>query len=101
MRLIARERGTSTVMSTDKIVAKEIRKAASEWLARGRKSFKGDQHMIDTYRNDAASLRSVAKLVSMGALTAARDSAARLDTIIRDEIPESFFKLLEIHNIQW
>lgn len=88
-------------MSTNKTVAADIRKAATEWLAGGLKSFKGDKSMTSAYRKDAADLKMLAKLVAAGTLTYARDKAAGLDTIVRDEIPESFFTLLADNNIEW
>jgi len=88
-------------MNTNKTVAAEIRQAAIQWAESGRKSFKGEADMLDAYRKDAADLKALAKLVSEGSLLAARNHASHLDTIVRDEIPESFFKLLEDSNIEW
>jgi len=52
------------------------------------------------YRSDAKDLMKVAKLVTAGRIQAARD-AAGLDTIVRDQLPESFFELLKKHDIAW
>lgn len=88
-------------MSTDALVAKDIREAAKSWLASGLESFKGEADMISGYRQDGRDLRAIAKLVREGKLKAAANAVHMLDTIVRDEVPDSFFALLKARGIEW
>lgn len=88
-------------MSTDDAVAKDIREAAKRWLEGGLKSFKDDPDMIKGYRQDGRDLRAIATLVRNGHIRAAVTAVQHLDTIVRDEVPESFFSLLKVHGIEW
>lgn len=95
---------TSTVKAED--VSKEIDSIAQQWLKDheerwGEKSAKPDHSMVKTGREDAADLGEIAKMVFAGKFKAARDAGASLDTIVRDELPDSFFKLLEQNNVRW
>jgi hypothetical protein len=95
---------TPTVKAED--VSKEIESIAQQWLKDheerwGDKSAKPDPSMVKTGRNDAADLSEIAKLVFAGKLQNARNAGAHLDTIVRDELPDSFFKLLEQNNVKW
>lgn len=87
-------------------VSKEIDSIAQKWLKDheerwGEKSAKPDPSMVKTGREDAADLGEIAKMVFAGKFKAARDAGASLDTIVRDELPDSFFKLLEQNNVRW
>jgi len=66
-------------------VAVKIESAAARWDSRA----------------DAADLCAVAAFVRHGNLNAAVDRAAELDTIVRDELPKSFFKLLKAEGLEW
>lgn len=95
---------TSTLKAED--VSKEIELVAQRWCKDykerwGKKSAKPDPHMVKTGQQDAADLSEIAKMVLAGKLKTARDSAANLDTIVRDVLPQSFFNLLEQNNIKW
>lgn len=79
-------------------VATEIRNAAREWAERA--DGEDDPHLASTYRSDAEDLRKVARLVDDGRFRRARD-AAGLDTIVHDQLPESFFDLLKKHGVAW
>ena len=79
-------------------VAVEIRAAARAWEDRADDD--ADPGLARVYRSDAKDLRKVARLVDAGRIQKARD-AAGLDTIVRDQLPESFFELLEKHNVRW
>jgi len=52
-------------------------------------------------RHDAADLAAVAALVRQGRFGHAVDRAWSLDTIIRDELPKSFFRLLKDEGVPW
>jgi hypothetical protein len=43
---------------------------------------------------------TVARLVDAGRIQKARD-ACQLDTIVREQLPQSFFDLLEKHDVAW
>jgi hypothetical protein len=93
-----------TVKAED--VSKEIDSIAQQWLKDheerwGEKSAKPDPSMVKTGQDDAADLGEIAKMVFAGKFKAARDAGASLDTIVRDELPDSFFKLLEQNNVRW
>jgi hypothetical protein len=60
-----------------------------------------DPDMMEAGRTDAADLRRVASLVRSNELKEASAVASDLDTIVRDELPESFFRLLEKNNVRW
>lgn len=66
-------------------VAVKIESAAARWDSRA----------------DAADLCAVAAFVRQGNLNAAVDRAGELDTIVRDELPKSFFKLLKAEGVDW
>ena len=40
-------------------------------------------------------------MVRSGRVQEARDRAARLDTVVRDELPPTFFGLLKVRRVQW
>jgi len=83
-------------------VAKEIESAAQKWLTDHEERWGGkDPSMVETGRKDASDLRDIAKLLRAGNFKAARNSAASLDTIVRDELPRSFFYLLEANGVSW
>lgn len=79
-------------------VAVEIRAAARAWAERA--EGEDDPSQARMYRSDAKDLGKVANLVQAGRIQAARD-AAGLDTIVRDQLPQSFFDLLEKHGVAW
>lgn len=78
-------------------VAREIREAARVWEANADED---DRDMANIYRSDAKELMRVAQLVDAGRIQKARD-ACNMDTIVRDQLPNSFFDLLEKHDVQW
>lgn len=84
-------------------VAAEIRAAARAWEKRadeGDVDDDDDPRDAKMYRSDARDLRKIARLVDEGHIQRAR-SAASLDTIVRDQLPQSFFDLLEQHGVAW
>jgi len=80
-------------------VASEIRTAARAWEERGDSEY--DVSLVKMYRSDAKDLRKIASLVDVGRIQRARDAAASLDTFVRDQLPQSFFDLLEKHGVAW
>ena len=80
-------------------VAREIRSAARSW-AENADDDEEDRSMAKLYRADAKDLMRVAQLVDAGRIQQARD-ACNMDTIVRDQLPNSFFDLLEKHDVQW
>ncbi len=82
-------------------VARDIERAATEWLAEGRREFASDRQALCVYRQNTEHLRDVADEVWRQNLQKARDIASVQDTVVRDHLPESFFKLLEKHGIEW
>ena len=80
-------------------VAREIRTAARTWLERA-----NEEGALSTlaaiYRSDAADLMKIAHLVDEGKIQRARDEA-NFDTIVRDQLPNSFFDLLKKHDVNW
>ncbi len=83
-------------------VSKEIESAAQKWLNDHEERWGGkDPSMVETGRNDARDLRQVAALVQAGKFKEARNAASSLDTIVRDELPRSFFYLLEANGVSW
>lgn len=81
-----------------KDIAAEIHEAAKKWekdhkTRWGAESKDPDPSMVKSGMQDAQDLREVAELLSRGALLEARAKAWSLDTIVRDEIPNSFFNL--------
>jgi hypothetical protein len=89
-------------MEKDK-VADAIVIAADGWMKWHEEKWGGgaDPSMVEAGKLDAADLRHVASLVRENKLTAARTSAANLDTIVRDELPQTFFQLLEDNGVEW
>jgi hypothetical protein len=83
------------------MVAGDIVARAERWNEGGKKSSKGDKKMLECYRNDRKDLKAVARLVARGKLREARDAAAELDTIVRDELPDTFFTVLKTNGVQW
>lgn len=79
-------------------VAAEIRAAARAWADRADDD--DDAHLARVYRSDAKGLMKVARLVDEGRIQRARD-AAGFDTIVRDQLPQSFFDRLEKHDVAW
>ena len=84
-------------------VSEEINQAAKNWEKEHEDTWGGgrDPSMIEAGKADAADLRHVASLVQSNQLKAARDVAANLDTIVREELPKCFFKLLEKNGVRW
>jgi len=79
-------------------IAREIRKAAREWGTSWDDT--GDTEMIECHREDARDLMRVARLVDAGRIQAA-SNACNIDTVVRDQLPRSFFDLLEKHDVSW
>lgn len=70
-----------------KEIAKEVRASAAHYRKVYRK-FPG-------VKEDAAGLRKVASLIRLGKYKDARAEAWRLDTIVRDYIPDRAWRLIE------
>lgn len=81
---------------TAKRVAWDLRNAA-----KGQRQLMRRINLPDTAQLDYADLRVIAEFVEGGYYHAARDRAARLDTAVRDELPKSFFALLEQNGVRW
>jgi ketosteroid isomerase-like protein len=79
-------------------IASEIRTVARDWAANAEDE--DDPSMVRMYRSDAEDLRKVAQLVDEGDIQGARD-AASLDTQVREQLPQSFFDLLERCEVAW
>lgn len=89
-------------MITNKSVAEELQGIASSWEQWHVESW-GDEdpRMVDVGKDDARDIRHIAELVRRNRLHSAAREAAGLDTIVRDELPDSFFKLLKLNSIEW
>lgn len=81
--------------TTAKKLAKELRDVAKEYLAQGLSSFKGEADMIAMFRNDAKDLREVASLIRRQDLKKAWIKAYRLDTAVREIIPDNIWDAIE------
>jgi hypothetical protein len=82
-------------------VASAVERAAAKWRERGKRQFPDDVQMRRVAAKDATDLRAIAKLVRSNRLQQARDRAAHLDTVVRDELPLPFFGLLTVRGIRW
>ncbi len=84
-------------------VSEAILEVADNWVKDHEKNWGGgkDPAMVKVGHADAEDLRGVASLVQRNLLKEARNEANHLDTIVREELPESFFRLLEKNNVRW
>lgn len=77
-------------------VAEAIDQAADKWEKDHIESWSGkDPSMVDTGKQDAQDLKRVAQLVRENKLKEARLAGDSLDTIVRDELPRSFYHLYD------
>ncbi len=80
-------------------LADEIKSAALEWKSSAYQSWPSpspsDREMRKTAQADMKAMNSVAALVKSGQLTDAYDRASGLDTIVREAVPEKFWKFAE------
>lgn len=78
-------------------VAEEVRAAADKWVASHRRNWpkntEGDREMRKCGARDAKDMRGVAAFLKKGDIPKAKEAASRLDTIVRDAIPEKFWDL--------
>lgn len=71
---------------------------AHMYYQHGLVTWKNDKSMNDMYDSDYADLKHIAKLIEDGSPHAAGDYADRLDTAVRDEIPNEVWEY--IHSAQ-
>lgn len=72
-----------------------LRSSADAWLAHGKQAFKGDKKMIAAYRDDRKQLLKVVKELDKGNFKNAAALSRSLDTIIREQIPDSVWDYLK------
>lgn len=83
------------------MVIKEINEIAADWQKKGKENYNNDLSMEICHRDDARDLGGIARLIKGKHFKAARDEAARLDTIIREMLPDSFFSILRLNDVEW
>jgi hypothetical protein len=80
-------------------VAAQIDSAADVWSTDG--PFDMYPELRQVHARDASDLREVAQHVRSGRMQEARDRAAGLDTVVREELPDGFFRLLAEFRVAW
>ena len=80
---------------TSKEAAVQIRKAAKQWRDAGYDSFENDPKMLKVYDTDAKDLKAVASLLDEDKCKEAMNKAYRLDTVVRECIPEPAWDYLQ------
>jgi hypothetical protein len=77
------------LIMTNKEAASIITQAAIRWGQNAlAPDIRKDKEFAKVYRSDARNLKEVARLVRQNKLVEAANKASRLDTIVRDIIPE-------------
>lgn len=99
------EAGTHVVIgpalpNTPEIVATDIDLVATNWNDRHKGTWPDNESMLLTGAQDAEDLRKVAGLVRENKFRDAAIYGRGLDTIVRETLPESFYKLLERNKVK-
>ena len=71
----------------------QFRQSIESWARHGREAGRdGDAELAAGYAEDVADLRAILRLIETGALHEATEAIDRLDTLIRDQIPQRLYK---------
>lgn len=68
--------------------ANKLRAVAEAWQA------EATPDMMEVYESDAEQLRDVAQHIEQGAMAQAGDLAIKLDTILREQIPQDVWDMI-------
>lgn len=71
---------------------KDFNKAIRAWKDNG--SFKNDKGMLACYKKDRADMRKIVTMLKKGQFSEAGEAMWGLDTIVRDQIPNSVYDLV-------
>jgi hypothetical protein len=74
--------------------AADLRRATDKYVANGQESFKDDASMIKMYDDDAKDLYAIAALIDAGSFVEALSKSQRLDTVVRETIPDNVWDWL-------
>ena len=71
----------------------QFRQSIESWERQGREVGRDDDAELTAgYAEDVADLRAILRLIETGALHEATEAIDRLDTLIRDQIPQRLYK---------
>ena len=70
----------------------QFRRSIKAWERQGQEAGRdGDVELAAGYAEDVADLRAILRLIETGALDEAAEAIERLDTLIRDQIPQRVY----------
>ena len=73
----------------------QFRQSIESWERQGQEAGRdGDAELAAGYAEDVADLRAILRLIETGALDEAAEAIDRLDTLIRDQIPDRLYDLV-------
>ncbi len=70
----------------------QFRQSIESWERQGKEAGRdGDAELAAAYAEDVADLRAILRLIEAGALHKAAEAIDRLDTLVRDQLPQRLY----------